>query len=114
MSRRDWALFVDDIQQAYDKISGYVSGMSFEDFCADTRTVDAVVRNLEIIGEASRGIPDDKKLLKPEIDWAAIIGLRNRIVHETFGLSLSVIWVIVQTDLPVLAQQLSSWTNESL
>ena len=71
MSRRDWALFVDDIQQAYDKISGYVSGMSFEDFCADTRTVDAVV------------------------------------------LSLSVIWTIVQTDLPVLAQQLSSWSNES-
>ena len=54
MSRRDWALFVDDIQQAYDKISVYVSGMSFDDFCADTRTVDAVVRNLEIIGEASR------------------------------------------------------------
>jgi hypothetical protein len=54
MSRRDWALFVDDIQQDYDKISVYVSGMSFEDFCADTRTVDAVVRNLKIIGEASR------------------------------------------------------------
>jgi uncharacterized protein with HEPN domain len=82
-------------------------------FCADTRTVDAVVRNLEIIGEASRGIPDDKQLLKPEIDWAAIRGLRNRIVHETFGLSLSVIWAIVQTDLPVLAQQLSSWSNAS-
>ena len=49
MSRRDWALFVADIQQACDKISGYVSGMSFEDFCADTRTVDAVVRNLVII-----------------------------------------------------------------
>jgi uncharacterized protein with HEPN domain len=113
MSRRDWALFVADIQQACDKIGGYVSGMSFEDFCADTRTVDAVVRNLEIIGEASRGIPDDKKFLKPEIDWAAIRGLRNRIVHEYFGLSLSVIWAIVQTDLPVLAQQLSSWSNES-
>jgi len=113
MSRRDWTLFVADIQQACDKIGGYVSGMSFEDFCADTRTVDAVVRNLEIIGEASRGIPDDKKFLKPEIDWAAIRGLRNRIVHEYFGLSLSVIWAIVQTDLPVLAQQLSSWSNES-
>jgi len=54
-----------------------------------------------------------KSLLKPEIDGAAIRGLRNRIVHETFGLSLSVIWAIMQTDLPVLAQQLSSWSNES-
>jgi uncharacterized protein with HEPN domain len=89
---------VADMLEASGKISGYVSGTSFEDCCADTRTVDAVVRNLEIIGEASRGIPDDKKLLKPEIDWAAIRGLRNRIVHEYFGLSLSVIWTIVQTD----------------
>jgi uncharacterized protein with HEPN domain len=113
MSRREWRLFVADMLEASGKISGYDGGMSFEDFCADTRTVDAVVRNLEIIGEASRGIPDDKKLLKPEIDWAAIRGLRNRIVHEYFGLSLSVIWTIVQTDLPVLAQQLSSWSNES-
>jgi uncharacterized protein with HEPN domain len=75
--------------------------------------VDAVVRNLEIIGEASSKIPDDKKRLNPEIDWAAIRGLRNRIVHEYFGLSHSVIWTIVQTDLPVLAQQLSAWPNES-
>ena len=82
-------------------------------FCVDTRTVDAVVRNLDIIGKSSRRILDAKKLLKHEIDWAAIRGLRNRIVHECFGLSLSVVWTIVLTDLPVLAQQLSSWSNES-
>lgn len=68
------------MQEACNKIGGHVSGMDFEDFRADTRTVDAVVRNLEIIGEASKGIPDDKRLLKPEIDWSAIKGLRNRIV----------------------------------
>lgn len=113
MSRRDWTLFVADMHQACGKISCYIRGMGFEDFCADTRTVDAVVRNLEIIGEASSRIPEDKKLLKPEIDWAAIRGLRNRIVHEYFGLSLSVIWAIVQTDLPILAQQLNSWSTES-
>ena len=113
MSRRDWALFVADMQQAYDKISGYVNGMNFEEFSVDTRTVDAVVRNLEIIGEASSNIPDDNKLLNPEIDWAAIKGLRNRIFHEYFGLSLSVIWAIVQTDLLLLAQQLSHWRTES-
>lgn len=84
MSRHDWTLFVDDMLEACNKIIGYLSGMDFDDFCADTRTVDAVVRNLEIIGEASTGIPDEIKLLKPEIDWAAIKGLRNRIVHEYF------------------------------
>lgn len=113
MSRREWTLFVADMQEACDRISLYVSGMDFVGFCADTRTVDAVVRNLEIIGEASNRISDDKKLLKPQVDWVAIKGLRNRIVHEYFGLSLSVIWAIIQNDLPELAQQLLDWPRES-
>ena len=57
--------------------------------------------------------PVENKLLKPEIDWAAIKGLRNRIVHEYFDLSLSVIWAIVKNDLPVLAQQLCDWPGET-
>jgi uncharacterized protein with HEPN domain len=113
MSRRDWTLFIADMQEACNTISGYVCGMDFEGFCADSRTVDAVVRNLEILGEASNGVPDDKKCLKPDVDWAAIRGLRNRIVHEYFGLSLSVIWAIVQNDLPVLTQQLNDWPHEA-
>lgn len=109
MSRRDWTLFVADMQEACDKITAYTRGMDCEAFCADTRTVDAVVRNLEIIGEASNGIPEEQKRLRPDIDWCAIRGLRNRIVHEYFGLSLSVIWAVVQQDLPSLAQQLRAW-----
>ena len=112
MSHRDWSLFVADMQEACNKISGYLSGVGYEEFRADSRTIDAVVRNLEIIGEASNSIPDEKKRRKPEIDWAAIKGLRNRIVHEYFGLSLSVIWAIVQNDLPVLSQQLTNWSKE--
>lgn len=98
MSRRDWTLFVADMQEA---------------FSADTRTVDAVVRNLEIIGEASNGIPEDEKLLRPDIDWRAIRGLRNRIVHEYFGLSLAVIWAIIQMDLPELETRLREWPREA-
>jgi hypothetical protein len=113
MSRRDWTLFVAYMLEACDKIIEYTSGMSFDAFCTYTRTVDAVVRNLEIIGEASNGIPDEKKCLKPEVDWAAVKGLRNRIVHEYFGLSLAVIWAIVQQDLPRLSQQLGLWPNDS-
>lgn len=109
MSRRDWTLFIADMQEACDKIADYTNGMNFKAFCADPRTVDAVVRNLEIIGEASNGVPEDQKLLRPDIDWRAIKGLRNRIVHEYFGLSLSVIWAVVQQDLPALAQQLRDW-----
>jgi uncharacterized protein with HEPN domain len=112
MSRRDWTLFVADMKEACDKIAAYTNGMDFDQFCGDTRTVDAVVRNLEILGEASNGIPEENQLLQPGVDWAAIKGLRNRIVHEYFGLSLAVIWAIVQTDLPELAQQLSNWPDK--
>lgn len=95
------------MQEACDKIAAYTSGMDFKAFCADPGTVDAVVRNLEIIGEMSNGIPEDQKLQRPDIDWRAIPELRNRIVHEYFGLSLLVIWAVVQQDLPTLAQQAS-------
>mgnify|MGYP003344649218 CR=1 FL=1 len=78
---------------------------------ADSRTVDAVVHNLLVIGEAARCLPAAIKEQREDIDWIAINGLRNRIAHEYFGLSLSVIWSIVQNDLPLLARQLASWRD---
>ncbi|MEI6615004.1 MAG: DUF86 domain-containing protein [Cyanobium sp. ELA507] len=110
MSRRDWSLFVADMQEAIEKIASYVDAMTFTDFQSDTRTVDAVVHNMLVIGEAARCLPASIKENHPDIDWIAINGLRNRIAHEYFGLSLSVIWEIVQTDLPRLQQQLSAWS----
>jgi uncharacterized protein with HEPN domain len=110
MSRRDWSLFVADMQEAIEKIASYVDTMTFTDFQSDTRTVDAVVHNLLVIGEAARCLPASIKENHPDIDWIAINGLRNRIAHEYFGLSLSVIWEIVQTDLPRVQQQLSAWS----
>ena len=109
MSRREWSLFVADMQEAIEKIASYVDAMTFTDFQSDTRTVDAVIRNLLVLGEAARCLPASSKENNPGIDWIAINGLRNRIAHEYFGLSLSVIWEIVQTDLPRLQQQLSAW-----
>ena len=85
--------------------------MTWEDFQADSRTVDAVVHNLLVIDEAARCLPAAMKEQRQDIDWIAINGLRNRIAHEYFGLSLSVIWAIVQIDLPILAQQLASWRS---
>ena len=75
MSRREWKLFLADMLEASGKINRYITGMNFEGFQADSRTVDAVVRNLEIIGEAAQSIPIEIKQLKPAIDWAAIKGL---------------------------------------
>lgn len=106
MSKRDWKLFIADILESIDLIENYVEGMSFEDFHSDRKTIDAVVRNLEIIGEASRNIPEDVRSEYPDIDWKGIIGLRNRIAHEYFGVDISIIWFIIKQELPLLKQKI--------
>lgn len=106
MSKRDWLLFVEDILESIGLIEAYARDMSKEQFCADRKTVDAVVRNFEIIGEASKYIPDDIKRSHPDIDWVGILGLRNRIAHEYFGVSVSIVWQIIKDDLPVLRDRM--------
>ena len=82
MSKRSLKLLVDDIWESIEKIERYITGMSPENFQNDEKTTDAVVRNLEIIGEAAGRLPKDFTNQRSEIEWIKIIGLRNRIVHE--------------------------------
>lgn len=106
MSKRDWKLFVEDILESIGLIEDYVGGMDFKDFSHDRKTIDAVVRNFEIIGEASRNIPDEIKNQYQNIDWKGMIGLRNRIAHEYFGLDISIIWHILKQELPPLKNKI--------
>jgi len=107
MSKRPVDLLLDDICEALDRIEQYISGMSFDVFSKDRKSVDAVVRNLEIIGEASSRLPADFKDSHPQIQWAKVVGLRHRIVHEYFGIDLQIVWQILQKDLPSLRQAIS-------
>jgi uncharacterized protein with HEPN domain len=88
------------------KIERYTSAMDEEQFRRDERTVDAVVRNLEILGEATRQLPEDFSARHPDVPWRQIAGLRNRIVHDYFGLDLEMIWEVIRHDLPQLQAQL--------
>jgi len=106
MSKREWKLFVEDILESIELIQSYVHTMELSDFAKDRKTIDAVVRNFEIIGEASKFIPDDIKTRYAEIDWKGIIGLRNRIAHEYFGISVSIVWDIIKKELPRLKNQM--------
>ncbi len=99
---RDYRLYLDDILQAVDRIMIYVQGMDLTSFNADTRTVDAVVRNLEIIGEAARNLSAEVRSMAPEIEWPKIISLRNILSHEYFGVNTRIIWDIVQNKLKPL------------
>lgn len=107
MSKRDWKLFLEDILESIGLIESYVKGMDAKSFAGDRKTVDAVVRNFEIIGEAVKSIPADIREKHQGVDWSGMIGLRNRIAHEYFGLSLPIIWKIVADDLPKLKKEIA-------
>lgn len=102
MSKRNPQLLLEDMLLSMEKISTYIGTMDKDAFLKDALTVDAVVRNLEIIGEAASRIPDDFKGTHPEIPWRKVVGLRNRVVHEYFGVDLEIVWSVISNDLPPL------------
>jgi hypothetical protein len=105
MPKRDPDLLLEDMLAAVQKIERYTAGMDQESFLHDEKTLDAVARNLEILGEAAKQLPGDFLAQHPGVPWRQIAGLRNRIVHEYFGLDLELIWQVVRHDLP----QLETW-----
>jgi len=103
---RDSKLYLQDILECIENINEYVTGLTFNTFIKDRKTIDAVIRNLEIIGEASRNIPHEIRDDHPEIKWRGIIGLRNILVHVYYSLTLKIVWDIVKNELPTLHEQI--------
>ena len=99
MSKRDPLILVEDVRTSINKIERYIAGLDHDQFLADDLRKDAVARNLEIIGEAVRNLPDDFKQAHADVPWPQIAGLRNRIVHDYFGLDWEIIWHVVQNEL---------------
>jgi uncharacterized protein with HEPN domain len=99
---RDYRLYLDDILAAIENIRNYSTGLAFSAFQKDQKTLDAVTRNLEIIGEAAGHLPNFYRAAAPEIDWRKITGLRSILIHEYYGVSLPIIWDIIQTKLEPL------------
>jgi len=108
MPKRDPDLLVEDILEALRKISLYTAGIGQEEFRQDPKTIDAVIRNLEILGEATRQLPMEFTIQHPAVPWRQIAGLRNRIVHEYFAVDLEIVWQVIRNDLPKLEAQLKS------
>lgn len=106
MSKQTPRLLLEDIQESAEKILGYTKDLTFEEFSIDNKTIDAVIRNFEIIGEASKLLPNEIKDKYPEIDWHRIRGLRNRIVHDYFGVDLQIVWRITFDQIPVLISEI--------
>jgi uncharacterized protein with HEPN domain len=99
---RDYRLYLDEIIEAIQAINSYLKGYDQESFALDRKTQDAVIRNLEVIGEASGNLPEEIQDMASEIDWRKIRGLRNILIHEYFGINLIIVWDIVQNKLHLL------------
>ena len=108
MKRKNHKLFVEDILEAIDKIERYTKGLTYETLMKNDMAIDAVIRNLEIIGEASRNIPEDVRGKHPEIPWKRMIGLRNIAIHEYFGVDLSIVWEIITSNLPEMKPKIGA------
>ncbi len=103
---RDLRLYLDDIREACEKIMRYSQGLDLDQFVQDEKTFDAVVRNLEIIGEAAKHIPPAVRARYPEVEWNKIASLRDIVAHEYFGLDEDILWDLVQNRIPVLLDRI--------
>lgn len=106
MSKREYKLFLLDILECIKRIEKYTDGFTQKKLEGNELVADAVIRNLEIIGEAAKNIPADLRKQSPEIPWKKIIGFRNIVIHEYFKVDLSNTWTIIDIQLPVLKPQI--------
>jgi len=99
---REWRVRLGDMIAAGERALGYVNGLTLEQFAADPRTVDAVSYAIVVIGEAAKAVQDAAARDAPEVPWADIRGMRNKVAHEYFGVDVKVLWQTVREDLPPL------------
>ena len=109
---RDIRLYLEDIVTSCEKILRFIADMSRDAFLRDEKTYDAVVRNLEIIGEAAKNIPAEVRQKTPNIEWRKISGMRDILSHGYFGIDEDILWDVVRNKVPGLAKEVNKFLDE--
>lgn len=112
MSPREWRFRIEDILNGIQAVQEYTGGMDFDQFATDSKTIDAVLHRLEIIGEAAAHVPNEVAERAPTVDWIRMRAMRNVIVHEYFGVSLPIIWNTICKELPSLESSLRNLLDQ--
>ncbi|MBF0592930.1 MAG: DUF86 domain-containing protein [Nitrospirae bacterium] len=109
---RDHVLYLNDIIESIELIEQFVAGMEIEDFKKDIKTLDAVIKRFENIGEATKNIPEDIKARYPEIPWKEMARMRDKLVHFYFGVKHERLWAVIKNRLPSIKPLLSKMLDE--
>jgi len=110
--KRDYRLFIKDIIAAMESIEGFVEGMSFEELMQDDKTASAVIRKFEIVGDATKRLPDELKENHPEIQWKRMAGMRDRLIHAYFGVDYKLVWEAIKAEIPGMKLKLQEVLTE--
>ncbi len=108
---RNFEAYLRDIIDCINKIQRYTQGLDFPQFSKDEKTIDAVIRNIEIIGEAVKNIPENVRKRDQQISWKAIAGMRDKLVHDYFGVDIQFVWNTVIDDIPFLKEKIIQLLN---
>ena len=109
---RDWRIYLDDILTSCKKVQRYTKGMTQKEFLSDERTYDAVVRNLEIIGEAAKHIPHDVRKDISGIEWQKVAGLRDILAHDYFGIDNNILWDLISSKVSDLMKAVEAYLKK--
>ena len=112
MKRRDLRDYLQDILEAVNDIDSFVADMSYEQFIKDKKTLNAVVRSIEIVGEASKRLPESLKVKNSELPWREIAGMRDKLIHAYFGMDTETIWKTVKENIPQLKQTIKKMAKD--